>query len=150
MFRSISTFLVLLALALYSAGCSKGPGTNEQAVKNTNAGNSNQQDQALAAPPLIQATLKGDIERASFEISTARDAIKLGKWQDAVAQLSSARKEVDAALARQPRLREEFEALKAAIDQAIPAVQGREKGAESKVEELMTRIGAIKVNTFSR
>lgn len=146
MFRCVPGFLFALTLALFSAGCSKEPAANEQADKNTNAGNANQRDQSAAATPYMQPTLRGDIERTSLAISMARDAVKLDKWQDAVSQLQGARKEVEAALSRQPRLREEFEALKSAIDRAIPAVEGRGKEAEARLAELQTRIGAIKVN----
>lgn len=77
----------------------------------------------------------------------ARDAVRLDKWEDAASQLRSARKEVEVALTRQPRLRDEFEALKAAIDRTIPVVEGRGKEAGARIAELQTRIGAIKVNT---
>jgi DNA repair exonuclease SbcCD ATPase subunit len=150
MFKWVPGFLFVLTLALFSAGCSKEPAASEQADKNTNAGNANQQDQSAAATPYMQPTLRGDIERASLAISMARDAVKLNKWQDAVSQLQGARKEVDAALSRQPRLREELEALKSAINRAIPAIEGRGKEAEARVAELQTRIGAIKVNTLAQ
>jgi len=146
MFRCVAGFLFVLALTLFPAGCSKDPAANERADKNANAGNANQQDQSATAAPYMQPTLRGDIERTSLAISMARDAVKQNKWQDAVSQLQGARKEVEAALSRQPRLREEFEALKSAIDRAIPAVEGRGKEAETRVAELQTRIGAIKVN----
>lgn len=142
--------LFVLSLALFSDGCSKGNVANERADKNTNAGNTNQQDQSATTTPYLQPTLRGDIERTSLAISMARDAVRLNKRQDAVSQLQGARKEVDAALSRQPRLREEFEALKSAIDRAIPAVEGRGKEAEARVAELQTRIGAIKANTFAQ
>lgn len=153
MFKWVPGFLFILGLALFSQGCSKAlPAANERAGKNANAGNANQQDQsaAAAATPYMQPTLRGDIERTSLAISMARDALKLNKWDDAVSQLKGARKEVDAALSRQPRLREELEALKSAIDRAIPAVEGRGKESEARVAELQTRIGAIKVNTFAQ
>lgn len=149
-FRWVTGFFFVLTLALFSAGCSKGPAANEYADKNTNAGNANQQDQSAAAMPYKQPTLRGDIERTSLAISKARDAVKLEKWQDAVSHLQGARKEVEAALSRQPRLRDELEALKSAIDRAIPAVEGQGKEAEARVAELQTRIGAIKVNSFAQ
>lgn len=150
MFKWFPGFLFVITLALISEGCSKGPAPNERTDKNANAGNANQQDQSAAATPYLQPTLRGDIERTSLAISMARDAVKLNKWQDAVSQLQGARKEVEAALSRQPRLRDELEALKSAIDRAIPAVEGRGKEAEARVAELQTRIGAIKVNTFAQ
>jgi hypothetical protein len=51
------------------------------------------------------------------------------------------------ALTRQTNFSGEFEALKSAIDRAIPAIQGGGKEAEARIAELQTRIGAIKVQT---
>ena len=146
-FKWVSGLLLFLTLAVFSEGCSKGPAGNERADKNTNSRNANQQDQAAAAQPLLQQTIKGDIERTSLAIWTAREAVKANQWQDASAQLQNARKGVEAALARQPSLRDDFEALKAAIDRAIAAVESRGKDAEGRVTELQTRIGTLKVQT---
>ena len=145
-FRLLSWFglLFLLTSALFGA-CSKAPAGNERADKNTNSANANQDQSALM--PHLRATLSGDIERISLAISMARDAIKLENWQEAVPHLQSARKDVEIALGREPRLRAEFEALRSAIDRAIPAVEGREKEAQARVTELQTRIAAIKVNS---
>lgn len=148
MFRWVLGFLLVLPLALFAASCAKGSAVGEHTAQNTNAGKANQQDQSAVVPPHLQQTLKGDIERVSLDISMARDAAKLNKLQDAVSLLQAAKKEVDAALDRKPRLREELEALKAAIDRAIPALQNHGKEAEPRLTELQTRIGAIKVNTY--
>jgi hypothetical protein len=156
MFKWVPGFLFVLTLAMFSAGCSKAaPAANEAATGNTNSGNTNsgnanQQDQSAQVPSYMQPTLTGDIERISLAISMAGDAVRLSKWQDATSQLKGARKEVEAALRRQPSLRDEFEAMKSAIDRAITAVEARGKGAEASIAELQTRIGAIKVNTFAR
>ena len=137
--------LFLLTPSLFFGACSKAPGGNERADKNTNAGNANQDQSALM--PHMRATLGGDIERISLAISMAQDALKRESWQEALPHLQSARKDVETALSREPRLRPEFEALRSAIDRAIPAVEGREKEAEARLTELQTRIAAIKVNT---
>lgn len=141
----IPGFIFALTLVLLSQGCSKSPAANERSEKNTNTGNANQQDQAVTAQPLLQPNFTGDIERASLAISMARDAVKLNKWQEAASQLQGARKEVEAALTRQSHLRDELEALRTAIDRAIPAIEGRAKEAEARIAELQTRIGALKV-----
>jgi hypothetical protein len=99
-------------------------------------------------PIHLQQNLRGDIERISLAISMARDASKLNKREEAVSLLQGAKKDVDVALGRKPRLSDEFEALKAAIDRTIPALENRGKEAEARLTELQTRIGAIKVNTF--
>ena len=137
---------VLLTVSLFFGGCSKAPAANERADKSSAAGgNANKDESALM--PHLQQNLSGDIERISLAISLAGDAVKQDNWPEAVPHLQTARKEVDAALDRQPRLRSEFEALRAAIDRAIPAVEGREKEAQTRIAELQTRIGAIKVNS---
>jgi DNA repair exonuclease SbcCD ATPase subunit len=150
MFRWVLGFLFVLTVALFATGCAKGPAVDEHTDKNANAGKANQQDQSATATPVLQQTLKGDIERASLDISMARDASNLNKSQEAVSLLQRARKEVDSALERKPRLRDELEALKSAIDRAIPAVQNRGSEAEPRFAELQTRIAAIKVNTFAQ
>ena len=150
MFRWILGFLFVLTVALFATCCGKGPAVDEHTDKNANAGKASQQDQTAAATPTLQQTLKGDIERASLDIWMARDAAKLNKWQEAVSLLQGAKKEVDSALDRKPRLRDELEALKSAIDRAILAVQNRGNDAEARLAELQTRIGAIKVNTFAQ
>jgi hypothetical protein len=144
MFRLVCGFAFVLTLALLLESCAKQAGVDQQAGKNANGGNA--QDQAAAAP-YLQPTLRGDIERASLAISMARDAMKLQKSQDAVSLLRGAEKDVDQALNRKPMLREEFVALKAAIERAITAIENREKDADASMDELQTRIGAIKVNT---
>ena len=148
MFRWVSGFLFVLTVALFATSCAKGPAVDEHTDKNANAGKANQQDQSSTATPVLQQTLKGDIERASLDISMARDAANLNKSQEAVSLLQRARKEVDAALERKPRLGDELEALRSAIDRAIPAVQNRANEAEARLAELQTRIATIKVNTY--
>ena len=148
MFRWVPGFLFVLTVALFAACCAKGPAVDEHTDKNANAGNANQQDKSATATPVLQQTLKGDIERATLDISMARDAANLNKSQEAVSLLQRAKKEIDAALNRKPRLGDELEALKSAIDRAIPAVQNRGNEAEARLAELQTRIAAIKVNTY--
>jgi CRISPR/Cas system CSM-associated protein Csm2 small subunit len=142
MFRFAMTMSLALTAALLTGACTKGAKTEN----NTNTSQANR----LAQSPtsiLVQPTLKGDIERISLYISMARDAAKNNNWQEAVAQLQGANKEVDSALGRKLRMREEFEALKSAIDRAIGAVERREKDADSQLAELQVRIGAIKTMT---
>ena len=141
--------VLLLTLVLFSAGCSKDPAVGDGAEKNANSANANQIEQARAAQPLLRPTITGDIERASLAISMARDAVKVDKWHEAISQLQGARKEIDVALTRPTNLRDELEALKSAIDRAIPAVEARGKDAEPRLAELQTRIGALKVQTSS-
>lgn len=143
MFKFAMTLTLALAAALFTAACTKGA----KIEGNTNASQANRPGQSAATSPLLQPTLKGDIERISLGLSMVRESFKNNKLQDAVGQLRGANKEVDAALERKPRLREEFEALKIAIDRAIGAVERGDKGADAQLAELQLRIGAIKTNT---
>ena len=136
--------VLLLALALLSSGCSKSPAANERADNNANTGNANQTEAAAPQPPILQPTLTGDVERASYAVSSARDALKQKNWQGALQYLNNAQRVVDAALIRQPRLKEEFEALKSSLDRAVSAVEGRGNEAEARIAEVQTRLGVIK------
>lgn len=143
MFKFAMTLSFVLLATLFTVACTKGAKIED----NANAGQANRAGQAAATAPLLQPTLRGDIERISLHISTARDAFKNNKLQEAVGQLEAANKEVDAALGRKLRLREEFEALKTAIGRAISAIDHRDKDADPQLAELQVRIGAIKTNT---
>jgi hypothetical protein len=143
MYKFATTVCLALTATLFTGACTKGSKTEDA----TSASQANRSGQSAAAAPHLQPTLKGDIERISLYISMAREAFKNSKLQEVVDQLRGANKEVDSALGRQPRLREEFEALKTAIDRAIGAVEHRDKDADAQLAELQVRIGAIKVNT---
>ena len=143
MFKFAMTLSVVLLATLFAGACATGP----KSVDNANADQANRPGQGASTSPLLQPTLKGDIERIYLNLSMAREAFKNNKSQEAVVHLESANKEVAGALDRKPRLREEFEALKAAIDRAIGAIDRRENGVDSQLAELELRIGAIKTNT---
>ena len=136
-------FSVALAATIMNLACTNGPKT----VNSANAQQANKSEQSANASPLVQPTLNGDIERIYLYIATAREYAKNSKWQDAEGQLRAAHKELDAALARKPRLAEEFEALKGAIDRTIGTLQRQDRDADSQLAELQVRINAIKVNT---
>src|SRR6476660_9116424 len=93
MFKCVPGFLLILTVALFATCCAKGPAVDEHTDKNANAGKANQQDQSATAAPVLQQTLKGEIERASLDISMARDAANQNKSQEAVSLLQRARKE---------------------------------------------------------
>jgi len=137
---------ILLLMVLVTA-CSKNSANNQASDKSSQA-NSNQTDQNAQGPSYTQANIKGDIERISLAISMARDSAKLNKWQEAASQLRGAKGQIDTALSRKPRLQDEFEALKVAIDRTIPLVENGAKEADGKLTELQTRIGAIKTNSY--
>jgi len=141
MSRSVLILLFLMCLILCDLGCAKAP----KAEGTANAPSSDRPE--VAVPVHRQENLYGDIERTSLAISSARDAHRLGKWDDAIKQLQAAEKEIDTALGRKLRIREEWEALKAAIAKTIVTLQNRGKEADAQLTELQTRISAIKVNT---
>lgn len=143
MVKFTSILFLVLSATLLTGACTKGARTENS----TSTSQANRPEQSASASPLIQPTLKGDIERISLSISMAREAFKNNKLQDVVGQLRGANQEVDTALGRKPRLSEEFEALKAAIDRTIGAVERGDKGADAQLAELQVRIGAIKTNT---
>jgi hypothetical protein len=132
----------------FATACTKETASNQASDKGSTSANSNQPAQSAEAAPYAQANIKGDIERISLAISVARDSARSNKWQEAASQLRGAKREVDAALGRKPRLQDEFEALKVAIDRAIPLVENGAKEADAKISDLQTRIGAIKINSY--
>ena len=134
MLRYALILLCLLSLIVLGLGCSKRPKGDQTATAQT----SNQANQA--APPVFGPAV-------SLAISTAQEDHRIGKWDQAIKQLQLADKEVDSALGRKLRLREEFEGLKAAIGRTIVTLQNRGNEAGSQLVELQTRIAAIKVNT---
>jgi hypothetical protein len=142
---ALLVFNSVLFLTIFATGCSKKPPSNQ--ASDTTSANTNQNDQSALAL-YAQANLKGDIERISLAISMAKDSAKLDKWQEAAAALRAAKSTVDTALTRKPSLQDEFESLKVDIDRAIPLVESGAKEADAKLNELQTKIGAIKTNTF--
>jgi hypothetical protein len=137
----------ILLLMVLGTACSKNSANNQSPDTGSQA-NSNQKDQNAQAQSYTQPNIKGDIERISLAISMARDSAKLNKWQEAASQLRGAKGEIDTALSRKPRLQDELEALKVAIDRTIPLVENGAKEADGKLTELQTRIGAIKTNSY--
>jgi len=151
-FKQIHNSLLLtciLFLIFLAIGCSKQPASNQASeTVATPTANSNQSDRAAGTATFAQPNLKGDIERISLAISMAKDSAHLNKWQEAASRLRGAKSEIDVALGRKPRLQEELEALKVAIDRTIPLVENGAREADAKLTELQTRIGAIKTNTY--
>lgn len=142
-----AAILLALSFLVISVACTKGPKTEE----NTNASKANQPNQpngqqGSSTSPLAQQTLVGDTERTLLYIVTAQDDAKNKRWDNAAGNLRAADKELDSALSRKPRLAPEMEALKAAIERTIGAIERRDKDAESQLAELQIRIGAIKTN----
>lgn len=140
--------LLIAALAVVSAGgCAKAPpddgGSSSQA--NKNAANTNAHD--LSGTPLYAKTIRGDIERAGLAISMAHDLVKQEKWNDAVIQLRAAQTQIEDALGKKPRLKEQYEDMRSALGRTIQSAENRRKDIEAEFTELQTRVGALKAYT---
>lgn len=149
MLRGFPGIFFVTSLALLASGCARAPKINENA--NTGQANAQAQPEPAQPPhpimPYAQPTLMGDIERALLAIAMARDSAKLKEFQDAITQLQGAKKEVESALTRQPRLRPELEDLASAIERTITTIENRGNDMDAQLAGLQTRIGAIKVNS---
>jgi len=134
------SFGFLLALFLLQTACSRGAKVGE----NKNAG---RLQEAASQAPHLQPTTRGDVERAALEISNAKDALKANQWQEASARLQNANKEVKVAIGRGSQFSGDFQELSSAIDRTIATLDRHDKAAESQLNELQTRIMALKVKT---
>jgi len=143
--RLAAHIILAFALLSFATSCSKHPASQNSNASASSA-NSNQADPAQAPLVHSQQTVLGNIARIQLAIQMARDSVKTNKWQDAVTYLQSGKTEVEAAIARNTRINDDFEALKAAIDRTIPLLENHSKDADARLSELQTRIGAIKVN----
>lgn len=145
--RFAARIILAVALLSFSTNCAKHPASQDSKT-NTNAStaNSNQADPAQAPLVHAQQTVQGNVARIQLAIQMARDAVKTNKWQDAATYLKNGRTEVEAAIARNTRINDDFEALKAAIDRTIPLLENHSNDSDARLSELQTRIGAIKVN----
>lgn len=141
MFKSaIGLFVALLVLQV---ACTKGAKVEE----NKNAAQANRSQEAVSQAPHLQPTIRGDVERAALEISNAKDALTANQWQEASAHLQKANEEVKAAIGRGSQFGADFQELSSAIDRTIATLDSHDKAAESKLNELQTRILALKVKT---
>jgi hypothetical protein len=147
-FPRILGFTCILLLIVIKTGCTKQPASNQANEAASPSANANQGAQSSTAPLYAQENLKGDIERISLAISMAKESATQNKWQEAASRLRGVKSLIDTALSRKPRLQDEFEGLKLAIDRALPLVENGAKEADAKITELQTRIGAIKTNTY--
>ena len=136
-------FGLFTALLLLQVACAKG----EKVEENKNAAQANRSQEAASQAPHLQPTTRGDVERAALEISNAKDALKANQWQEASAHLENANKEVKAAIGRGSQFEGDFKELSSAIDRTISTLDRHDKAAESQLNELQTRILALKVKT---
>ena len=140
-----SAVLLIAALAIVSAGgCAKAPdeeAASSQANKNTANANAND----LSSTPLYVKTIRGDVERAGLAISMAHDLVKAEKWDDAVNQLRTAQTQIEDALVKKPRVKEQYEDMRSALARTIQSAENRSNNIEAEFRELQTRVGALKV-----
>lgn len=140
--------IVVLASVVAACGCAKSPageGSAPAAQANKNAGQTSAQD--LTATPLYAKNVRGDVERAGLAIGTARDLVKQDQWNEAVVQLRAAQTQINEALGRKPKMKEQFEELRSALGRAIQTAENRSKDLEAQFTELQTRVNALKAYT---
>jgi hypothetical protein len=144
-FKKIVVVLSSTVLVFIAAGCAKGPKEEgPKAVSNAN------QQEILAKAPHLSTLVRGDIERIGMSVQSAREALQQSRWPEVVGQLQGANREVTSALADTPEkkktavVRQNLEELKVAIERTIKTAENREKETESQVNELQTRVNALK------
>jgi hypothetical protein len=143
--KSILAVLILVASVVLAASCANG--AKEEGASPT--ANANQQE-VLAKTPHLSTMVRGDIERIGMAVQSARESLQQSKWPEVVTQLQGAKREVTAALADTPEkkktavVRESLEDLKVALDRTIKTAENRDKETESQVNELQTRVNALK------
>jgi predicted XRE-type DNA-binding protein len=148
--KRILVVLNLFALLVIATSCAKGP-KEEGGVGGSTIANANQQE-VLAKTPHLSSMVRGDIERIGMAVQSARDSLQQNKWVEVVSYLQGANREVTAALADTPEkkktavVRQNLEELKVAIERTIKTAELRNTEAQSQVNELQTRVNALKVN----
>ena len=144
-FRRFVVVINLMALAFISASCTKGPKeTSSSPVANAN------QQEVLAKTPHLSTMVRGDIERIGLAVQSAREALQQNKWPEVVSLLQGANKELTSALADTPEkkktavVRQYLEELKPALERTINTAENRSKETEAQLNELQTRVNALK------
>jgi hypothetical protein len=132
-------FALILTLLLLT-GCSSG-GSEDQSSAAAGKG----ADQSTA--PHLRPTLRGDLERAGLAVSVARDHLSAQRWDDAASELRNAEKEIDKGLSRKPALGPVWEDARLRIQTAANMAENRSPETAAKVAEIITAIGALKVQT---
>jgi hypothetical protein len=144
----------LIFLSVTVAACSRSHTSDKNSgtakANQTNSNVSPQEEaaiQAAAASPFFKQTVRGDIERAGFEVEKAVAAGSRADWPNAQALLQNAKANVETGLGRSPRYseRDDLEELKGAIDRTIQSIADRSDDAGKQLQELRTRIMTLKV-----
>ncbi|HMG34781.1 MAG TPA: hypothetical protein VKM94_12665 [Blastocatellia bacterium] len=134
----------MTGVLFFAVACTKGAPPADQSAGADKTTNSN------ASPGLAvlnEESLKGDTERASLALYSARQSVLDSKWNDAAAQLQQAQGEANRALARKPKLQPEWEDLRGALDRALTAVQARDKDSLERIKYAEAVLGGIKVKS---
>jgi len=149
--KFILFFMALCMSSLMAAGCSKGG----PEAANANSEQAKKQAELEVKAPHLSSTVRGDIERMGMGVQMAMDALKQSKWTEVIAQLNSVNKELTAALSDLPEkkkaaaVRETLEEMKPAVERAIKTAENGGKETETQLNELLARVGALKVLTSS-
>lgn len=143
--RRIAAVLILIASVVTATSCSKGA-KEEGTLPTANAN----QKEVLAKTPHLSTLVRGDIERIGMAVQSARESLQQSRWPEVVTQLQGAKREVTAALVDTPEkkktavVRENLEEFKAALERTIKTAENRDKETEAQVNELQTRVNALK------
>src|SRR5262249_15894467 len=136
---------LIAGLLLAGSACTKGTPPTDATSNSTASNNSGASGLAI----LNEQSLKGDTERASLALFTARQAIGDSKWNDAATQIRLAQGEINKALARKPNL-QEWEDLRSSLDPPLTAVEARGKDALARIQYCEQVVGAIKVKSAAQ
>jgi hypothetical protein len=135
----------LIVSVVIATSCAKGPKEESSPA----LANANQQEVLVKAPHL-STLVRGDIERIGMAVQSARESLQQSKWSEVVSQLQGASREVTSALADTPEkkktaiVRQNLEEFKVALERTIKTAENRDKETESQVNELQTRVNALK------
>jgi len=148
---AIAVALMFLSTTLAACGRSHPPDKSSSATTSPSNSNASTPEEAALraaqASPFYKQTVRGDVERAGFEIDRAIAAGSRAEWQNAEALLENAKANVDTGLGRDPRYSQkaDLEELKGAIDRTIKSIADRSDDASRQLQELRSRIGVLRV-----
>jgi uncharacterized protein YqgV (UPF0045/DUF77 family) len=143
--KKIVIVLNLVALVVIATSCTRAAKEEGSAATS----NANQQE-VLIRTPHLSTTVRGNIERIGMAVQSAREAVQQSRWPEVVTQLQGANREVTAALADTPEkkktavVRQNLDELKVALERTIKAAENRDKEAEAQINDLQTRVNALK------
>jgi len=144
--KSRALTALITGIMLLAIGCTRGAPSDQSGSAQKSAGaqaNSNEQPISI----LKAKTVEGDLERATWAITGARQDLRENNWDAAAGLLRSASASIGEAIAKKPRTYSDYEDFKAAIDRALHAVETHAKDADSQVAQLEVFARSVKTNS---